>query len=200
MKLFLLTALPTYEMRRGIFPHPADKADHSYASARLSSSQNSLIRTPYQVYSSPYLCARETCTWMEVNPIFEPALAERNYGLWRGKSLKAIATQDPLAFKRWQENPASAPPQGESMEALYRRASFWLTKMEDLAAQTTLHILTITHAAFIRAVMGNVLGIPNIDALKIDIAPLTYSVFSFQKGWRIQSVGAPLVHVDFPTF
>ena len=52
-------------------------------------------------------------------------------GLWQGKELEELRTNQPRVAKQWEENPASVcPPEGESFDDVLPRVQKFLLKLQ----------------------------------------------------------------------
>lgn len=50
-------------------------------------------------------------------------------------------------------------------------------------------VLAITHPMVVRTAIAVALGVPLDGALRIDVAPLSMAVLSFNRVWRLQALG-----------
>ncbi|CAM7608093.1 hypothetical protein NUBL21974_02010 [Klebsiella quasipneumoniae] len=94
-------------------------------------------------------------------------LAEPDYGIWAGRPLREVMTQDADAFLAWLEG--EAPPGGESRVQLLARCGRWLTKHVDIQGR---HCV-IASASTIRAMILAVLGAPLHSFARIDVHSLS---------------------------
>lgn len=70
------------------------------------------------------------------------------------------------------------------MSQVIERVGPWL----DLQSGAGFTIMAITHAAVIRVVLAHALPLPVQSTLRIDIAPLSVAVLSFNRIWRLQEL------------
>jgi broad specificity phosphatase PhoE len=176
----------TAAMRRGVFPQdePIEEAETAKAAATAGS-----IATADRVWHSPLQRARQTADALGLSGTPEPALQECDYGHWAGRSLKEIHAQDPAALQAWLRDPSAAPHGGESFVALIRRVGSWV----DAHRHDAGHTVIVTHASVIRAAVVHAIGAPVSSFSRIDIAPLSQTVFSAHDGqWRLTSMGCDL--------
>lgn len=134
---------------------------------------------------SPSRSAQETAAAMQVDALPELALADIDHGRWAGRSFEDVHVNDGEAFARWIADPTSGAPDGESLEAVRSRVGAWL----DRVAPSGEAICAVTHAMVGRAAIAHVLAVPAKATLSIDIAPLSGTILSFNRTWRIQAMG-----------
>lgn len=96
----------------------------------------------------------------------EAALRDLDAGAWRGRGLDEIPLDE---LRQWHEDPAMAPPGGESRADLLDRVGGWLTRLGGRPGG----IIAVTHPAVVRAVLLLVLRCPPEVFWRIDVAPLT---------------------------
>lgn len=90
----------------------------------------------------------------------------------------------PDALVRWLVDPTFAVPGGEPMSSVEQRVGSWL----DAVALANRPLCAITHATVIRAALAHALRLPLRATLAIDIAPLSRTVLSFNRTWRLQAI------------
>ncbi len=103
----------------------------------------------------------------------DPRLEEQYYGEWHGKTIKSIwAEIEAMPKTNWHFlHPSITPPKGESFLDLRERLK---PVMADIMNQKEeQHIILVTHAMVIRAMIGLALGRGADEALAIEIAPLS---------------------------
>lgn len=178
--LMLLCAAGTRMARTGGFPSPEEPLDEGgrrdAARARLPE------RYRRTVIASPMRAAQETAHGMGLDAAEEPALADADAGDWQGCDLAVIA---PEALAVWLADPVQGPPGGESLTAVHLRAGRWL----DGIAATNDAVCAITHPTVIRALLAHALDLPLAATLRIDVAPLSRTILSFNGVWRLQALG-----------
>jgi broad specificity phosphatase PhoE len=143
--------------------------------------------SPYaRVLTSPIRGARETAEALGLEAEVETALADCDYGRWRGLAAKAIAEREPDGFAAWLGDPAAAPHGGESFASLIERTSAWLARSLARDGAT----LAVTHASVVRAAMVNALGGAPTAFFRIDVAPLALMRLSGREGrWNLVAFG-----------
>lgn len=126
--------------------------------------------------------AQQTAAAFGLRALVEPALAECDFGRWRGQSLQTVREREPQAVAEWTQDPARAPHGGESFVDVIGRVRRW---MEDqLSARGV--TLAITHASVVRAAVVVAIDAEPRSFRRIDIAPLTLLRLSGHAGhWRL---------------
>jgi broad specificity phosphatase PhoE len=133
---------------------------------------------------SPARVARDTVSALELEAVAEPALADIDHGSWSGRSLADLQSAASDAVARWLADPCAGVPDGETMDEVVARVGPWL----DNLAGTNRIIMGVTHATVIRAALSHALQLPVRSTLRIDIAPLSVTIFSFNRMWRLQGL------------
>ncbi len=155
-------------------------APHSFA-AELEAVRNKLagldplaIRGSV-IYSSPMQrcikLADELASSLNLSaPLQDARLMELDFGDWELRSWDDIPR---AAFDTWaHDHVDQAPPNGESFYALHQRATAFLA---EVSAKPAKAYVVVTHGGVIRALLGEVLGLPLIDVFRfqIDFASVT---------------------------
>ncbi len=168
-------------MREGGFPDPDEALDEG------GSRKATAVRirpAPDLVFTAPALAARQTTDVLGHVAAVEPALADMDWGAWRGRRLVDLVETDSEAVMAWIKAPAFGTPSGESFVDILDRVSVW---MEDRAASEA-RILAVTHPNILRAALAHALGVTPEAAFRIDVPPLTTLVLSFNGVWRFQGL------------
>lgn len=178
----LLCIGATASSRRGGFADPGEALDAGGASdaARLHIAE----RFRDNLSCSPARAARETARALGAAQRLDPALADMDQGQWTGRPFEEIAAAEPKTFSAWLANPTAGVPGGETMEAARMRIGRWL----DDRAPAGVSVAAITHPMLIRAAVAHVLGLRLGATLAVDIAPLSRTILSFNRMWRLQSL------------
>ncbi|MEX3629268.1 MAG: histidine phosphatase family protein [Burkholderia sp.] len=164
----LISHAANAELRAGRFPDDAPLDERGLAEAARAASHWHWPREA-RAFSSPALRARQTAEALSLDAELEPALADLDAGLWRGRKLMAIANDTLAQLEAWITDPAAAPPGGESHLDVLQRVSAWLDALPASGS-----VIAVTHAAVLRAALAHALGISPEAMLCIDdIAPLT---------------------------
>jgi len=169
-------------MREGGFPsvnEPLDRGGQQKAVDYPLSGPS-----PTQIFTSPALAARQTAVALGLQSNTDEALRDLDYGSWTGRSFADIHALEADALSQWISNPASGTPGGENMDSGVARAAIWL----DTQSKAEAPILAVTHPMIIRAVIAAAIDIPIPAAMRIDIAPLSSVVLSFNRMWRLQTI------------
>lgn len=106
------------------------------------------------VFSSPLSRCTRLAQLISEEAIFDNRLLEINFGDWENVPFADI---DAEKLQQWTDNFVTlAPPNGESFQQLYLRGeSFW----QDLLALENEHVVMVTHAGVIRAILAKVLAL-----------------------------------------
>jgi len=120
--------------------------------------------------------------------IIESALQEQDFGRWQGRRWADLdQSKDPLVAAFWRDPAGTAPPGGESFEALIDRVRRAVTGMTSLFEGRD--IIAVAHAGTIRAALAIALDLPAPAALSFVIDPLSVTrLDSIGEGWRIGGV------------
>jgi alpha-ribazole phosphatase/probable phosphoglycerate mutase len=93
----------------------------------------------------------------------DPRLREVGYGAWEGKSGIDLKREDPQVLVRFYRDPAgSRPPDAEPLMAFQQRVSEAFDEIQQRFQGR--HVLVITHAGVIRAMIAHVVAAP-VDSL-----------------------------------
>ncbi|MCW0214191.1 MAG: histidine phosphatase family protein, partial [Pseudonocardia sp.] len=178
-------AAPPAATAAGAFPADEPPAGRGRAAAE---DRAAAFARPGRVLRSPARAAAETATALGLERAEpDPLLRDQDPGRWAGRTLDEVAAAEPEAIGTWLTDPAAAPHGGESVARLLERAAAWLGTLPGDG-----HLLAVTHAAVVRAVLLDVLGAPADRFWRIDVAPLTVTVLRGGPGrWTLRSTGAP---------
>lgn len=133
----------------------------------------------------PELRTRQTAALMGSEALAVQALADCDFGRWRGLSVEALLDTEPEHLQAWRDDPDAAPHGGESVTRLCRRVGDWLTTLQ----HTPGHCLAVTHPFVMRAALVHVLGCPMAMFHRIDIEPLGLIDLRFNDVWRLRAHG-----------
>ncbi|TCO46549.1 histidine phosphatase family protein [Actinocrispum wychmicini] len=126
--------------------------------------------------------------WDPTETVVEPALADLDFGQWRGLPLAEVPESDAV---RWLNNPEAAPHGGESVHDLLKRVDGWLAGLRDSGER----VAVVTHPAVIRAAVVTVLSAPARSFWRIDVAPLSYTRLTCGGGqWTLRETGHPVIY------
>lgn len=165
--------------RRGDFPanEPIDgkSAQQLAAAGRWTEEAD-------RVWLSPLPCAAQTAESLGLKGAPDALLKDCDYGRWAGRSLKDIQKEEPESLAAWLSDPAASPHGGEAIVDLIRRTGLWI----ETHRHDTGHSVIVTHANVIRAAIVHVIEAPPTSFGRIDIAPLSRTVFTAHDGaWRL---------------
>ncbi|HWT35024.1 MAG TPA: histidine phosphatase family protein [Paraburkholderia sp.] len=176
-RLILISHPATAAQRKGAFPgdDPLDARAAEEAAAFRAS--NSDLLNARLALSSPAACALDTAHALGFTARAVPALADADYGRWRGRRLIELADEEPDALAAWTRDPSAAPHGGESFDALTLRVGGWLDAFEHRS-----DVIAVTHASVIRAALMHVLQTPPATFTRIEVPPL--AVVELQRNAR----------------
>ncbi|MGF6551565.1 histidine phosphatase family protein [Paraburkholderia youngii] len=195
-RLLLVSHAATAAQRAGRFPadDPLDsrgRAEAEAARARLA------LPADATVFTSPAASARETVAALGLSATPADALADVDYGKWRGQGLADIADEAPRELAAWMREPDAAPPGGESFDRLVRRVGEWLDAQQaDVCSCNAVNeagfaasahgrtIVAITHATLLRAAIVHALDASPTVFCRIEITPLSVvELRHSRRGW-----------------
>jgi alpha-ribazole phosphatase len=134
------------------------------------------------LHASPALrCLQTAAALWDIAPRNAPRLREQDFGDWEGVPYANLPDIGPLAQTALA---AFTPPNGESFDALFARASPAL-----LALPAGRHII-VAHAGIVRAALGLALGAAHLG-LGFSVAPLSLTRLSRDLAtgtWAIHAV------------
>ncbi|MXN77433.1 histidine phosphatase family protein [Burkholderia sp. 4701] len=185
VRVRLIAHAATRAMRTGTFPD-----DDALDAHTLAQAANARARLQYPpgatVLCGPARCARQTAAALALPAAVEPALADCDYGAWRGQRLADIAHDAPAQLHAWLTDPAASPHGGESFDAVRRRVGAWLDRLP------AGDVVAIAPAAVIRAALAHAAAAAPEPAWRADVAPLsTVELARDAHGWSVVS-GFPL--------
>ncbi|AHJ64285.1 Phosphoglycerate mutase/fructose-2,6-bisphosphatase [Granulibacter bethesdensis] len=189
LRLILLCHAATDATRQARFP--GDEPIEERERQRLAIWNPSLPARMGQLFLSPELRVQQTAEVLRLPERAEQmeitaALADLEYGTWRGRTLADCAQTMKEAVQSWIKDPDAAPHGGESVSALLRRVSDWLN---GVAEHSGGYVMAVTHPAVMRAAVIHALGAP-VDAFwRIDIAPLSCVEMNAGGGrWQLRGI------------
>ncbi|WP_128777944.1 histidine phosphatase family protein [Hansschlegelia zhihuaiae] len=165
-----LTLICAARLRRPVFPG-AESLDET-AIARIGVADPRL-RAADRTWCGPDAMTRRSAAALGLDPTLQQALAEVDYGSWRGRSLDDLATSQPDAVQLWVDDPFSAPHGGETIAHLLNRVGNWLTEIRALRGMS----VAVAPASFVKASLIAVLGAPATSFGRVDATALGASQF-----------------------
>jgi broad specificity phosphatase PhoE len=157
-----------------------------------------------RIFSSPYTRALYTAQIVNSyfgnqNIVLADDLREYDAGDWKGTSRKETVTPDIKLSMGYFTN-AFAPPNGESLNAVERRATKWLDdfimfnneiltlsdkKMSD--SNKPLELACFTHGMTIKCLLHHIMGFDKSITWKISVDNTSVSKLSFDhEGWKVR--------------
>ncbi len=134
------------------------------------------------VVIAPELRARQTAEGLGLTGSTTQAIADIDYGDWRGSTMDRLPEPDVLA---WLTDTSFTPPGGESVDDLFSRVTGWM----DRVASDPTRVCAVTHPAVIRAAVVRTLDAPRLSFWRVDIPPLTSTTVQCRAGrWTLRSV------------
>jgi broad specificity phosphatase PhoE len=122
------------------------------------------------VLAGPERAAIWTAEALGLAPVLDPALRDRHYGSWTGRVLERLLVEEAGPVTAWLDAPHSAPPGGESANAVVGRAGAWLASLSSDGRRT---VVAVAHPTIVRALVLHVLGAPPAALRRIDVRPLS---------------------------
>ncbi|WP_137803643.1 histidine phosphatase family protein [Caulobacter sp. 3R27C2-B] len=135
--------------------------------------------------TSPALAAQQTAEALGVSAMVDESLRDIDHGSWAGLTFEQVQAADPAGLSAWLADPARGAPGGEGLAEVRARLADWLESQ----AQGSSPVIAITHPMVIRAAIAEALDMPSAAALRIDIAPLSAAMMSFNLAWRLRAIG-----------
>jgi len=141
-----------------------------------------------KILTAPEQRTQQTAHALGLAATVTSGLRDFDYGIWRGRELTELQTQDPEGVATWLADPAASPHGGESIATLIDRVGTWLDQQREDG-----HTIAVTHPAVIRSAVVHVLNAPVQSFWRIDIAPLSLTDLRFNgKLWTLRSCAAAL--------
>ena len=169
-------------MRVGAFPAADEGLDEG--GLRKATKYRPAASTSSAWLSSPLLAAKQTANALGVMAVVDQALCDIDHGPWAGRTFADLQATDPVNLAAWMSDPVRGAPGGESLDDVGARLADWL----DRQAHSMTPLVAVTHPMVIRAMIATALNIPAAGTLRIDIAPLSMTVLSFNSGWRLRAI------------
>ncbi|MBB5315960.1 histidine phosphatase family protein [Tunturibacter empetritectus] len=186
-RLTLISHAPTAATRLSAFP-----TDEPLEESVLSKLATLNWQPPraQQILAAPELRTQQTAKALNLTTTPTNELRDLDYGIWQGRTLNDLYTEDPAPIALWLTDPTATPHKGESITALITRIGDWLTT---LTVEDTIHTIAITHPAVIRAAILYTLNAPPQSFWRIDIAPLTLTDLRHNgRTWTLRASAIPL--------
>ena len=124
--------------------------------------------------------ASEAAIARAVDCSVDPDWRELDFGAWENLCPDEAALRDAETHAAFVRDPRRHPPPGgETLDALDARVSAALTRLGDTARTST---LVVTHAGAMRAVLAQVLGLPDSHRARVALTPASSFVVSWLAG------------------
>jgi alpha-ribazole phosphatase/probable phosphoglycerate mutase len=95
-------------------------------------------------------------------------LREIHFGQWEGRTVQELLANEPKKVAHYWRDPLNnTPPDGESLADFHKRIMAVWNKL--LCNHWRQHLLIVTHAGTIRAILANVLAIPPNRFSRLDV-------------------------------
>jgi broad specificity phosphatase PhoE len=166
-------------MREGGFPAPDEPLD----TAGLRAAERVTLGSE-RFRAAPELASRQTAQAAGGMPVVEESLRDIDHGDWAGRSFADVHAADPAAFAAWLADPAGGAPEGETLDAVIARVRPWLVAQEQAEERS----FAIVSPMIVRAILAAALAMPLPVAMRIDLAPLSQTILSFNRQWRLQAI------------
>ncbi|WP_095206499.1 histidine phosphatase family protein [Granulibacter bethesdensis] len=189
LRLILLCHAATEATRQARFPH--DEPIRERERQRLATWNSSLPAKMAHLFLSPASRVQQTAEALHLperagRTEITAALADLDYGAWRGRTMADCAQSMPSAVQTWIKDPDAAPHGGESISALLSRVSAWL---DGVADHSDGYVMAVTHAAVMRAAVIHALAAPADAFWRIDIAPLSrVEMNAGDRRWQLRGI------------
>ena len=140
---------------------------------------------PEAVVSSPRIRALETARAIAerhgVEVRVDDGLRELDFGELEGRTYDEIAATLPELYAAWMTQPTRVRfPGGESYEELEKRSVAVVDSLLDAYGERT--VVAVTHGGVIRAVLSDVLAIPDHLIFRIAVEPASTSIVEWVGG------------------
>jgi broad specificity phosphatase PhoE len=182
LRVLLICHAATADTRRAVFGGDGpllDGADRRLADLRA------YLPKARAVLRSEAQCAAETARALGLDgAVPDAAVADWDFGAWRGRPLAEVEAEQPDAVLAWRTDPAGAPHGGECLRDVMDRVRRWLDGLEGEGNRTV-----VTHPAVIRAAVVCGLAVPDEAFWTIDVAPSSVTELR-RRGtrWRVARI------------
>jgi broad specificity phosphatase PhoE len=179
LRVLLICHAATADTRRAVFGGDGpllDGADRRLADLRA------YLPKARAVLRSEARCTAETARALGLDgAVPEAAVADWDFGAWRGRPLAEVEAEQPDAVLAWRTDPAGAPHGGECLRDVMDRVRRWLDGLEGEGNRTV-----VTHPAVIRAAVVDALGVPEEAFWTIDVEPTSVTELRRRGArWRV---------------
>jgi broad specificity phosphatase PhoE len=184
-RILLIASAPTSDERHGAWARHDDTAEP--ISAEVAERLRHAGRGAVRVRRGPERAALVTAEALGLDATVDESLRAWSMGSWAGRRIAEVAADDPARFEAWRQDPAVAPPGGETLLALLDRTSTWLQD----ATPGGRRGVVVTSASVVRAFVVAALDAAPDVFWRLDVAALSVSVLTrHDRVWRVRTVGA----------
>ena len=182
LRVLLICHAATADTRRAAFGGDGPLLEG--ASQRLADLRGHLPKAR-TVLRSDAQCVAETARALGLDgATVDPAIADWDFGAWRGRALSDVEAEAPDQVLAWRTDPTGAPHGGECLEEVVGRVRGWLDGLDGQGTRTV-----VTHPAIIRAAVVCGLGVPHEAFWTIDVAPSSVTELSRRATrWRVARI------------
>ncbi len=136
------------------------------------------------IVSSPMRRAADTAARIQtacgVELRIDPRLAEGSFGRWEGLSraeVLELGSPDAELLARWESDPSCAPPGGESINDVQKRAIRLAEELKEEFAGSS--VVLVSHVGPIKALLAAALGVNPQASRRLFLDPGTISVIEW---------------------
>jgi ribonuclease H / adenosylcobalamin/alpha-ribazole phosphatase len=107
-------------------------------------------------------------------------LAEGSFGRWEGRARDEVLNlgeAEAAQLARWESDSSIAPPGGESIESVQKRALNLVEELTDRYAGTS--VVLVSHVGPIKALFAAVLDVPLLATRRLFLDPATISIIDW---------------------
>ncbi|MBI2626569.1 MAG: 2,3-diphosphoglycerate-dependent phosphoglycerate mutase, partial [Candidatus Nealsonbacteria bacterium] len=130
-----------------------------------------------KVYTSPLMRNKDTvwlvlenCGKKDLPIVVDKALDERNYGKLQGLNKDEVKKQyGEERVRLWRRSWTEAPPEGESLKDVYKRAVFFFKEYIEKDLESGKNILIVASHNSLRALVKYIEKIPDEDIINLEI-------------------------------
>ena len=151
---------------------------------------------PAVVLTSPLVRCRDTATAIatgaRVQLVEDDRLLDEGLGKWTGLRMAEIERDWPDEFAAWRQDPASAPPGGESFTQVRDRVRPLMTEL--LRSYRGHTVVLVTHAAVAKMILTTALQVDPAVAYRLRVDTGSLSAFSVREDagiivWAVNETG-----------
>jgi broad specificity phosphatase PhoE len=185
--LHLVRHAPTAATRLHAFP-----ADEALDAAGRTAAANlrDVVASDHVVTASTRRCLQTAeAMFPRADAAVDRRWDELDFGDWSGRTMQEVWDQDPPAMTRWFEDPAYAPPGGESLETLAGRVGAALEALRPRAGVTAV----VTSGGPIKVAVVLALGAPLQASWRVEVPPCSVNTLRSRPdgGWTLVAPSAP---------